>query len=101
MPQSIEESEGSVQETVETWLRVRSLLIELEDGRDGTIIFRRERLKKVNGVVVRGFGADPIIRNVESALAETVTHGGQPVSLQTTFAILKKFHDKWKAEDEG
>lgn len=95
----IEVNEGTAQESVVTIKRVRSLTIELEHGQSPILTFRKERLKLVNGEVVRAHDAGSVSRDVEAVKAETVQHGGQPVSFQTVMALLKKFHDKWEAED--
>jgi hypothetical protein len=94
----IEVDEGTANESVTTVKRVNSVSIVLEKGQDGVIVFRKERLKIVNGAVIRGHDAGSITRNVETVKNETVQHGGQPVTFQTVMALLKKFHDKWEAE---
>jgi hypothetical protein len=95
----IETDEGTAAEAVTNVRRVRTITLELEKGQSALITFRRERLRLVAGEVVRGHDAGTITRNVETVKTETVQHGGEAVTFQTVLALLRKFHDKWEAEE--
>lgn len=96
MPQFIESNEGTVSESVTTKHQVRAVEITPD-----AVTFYKRRVKEVGGVTVRVSDGTNVSRHNDDVLLETVTHGGNQVSWQNALTIVKKFHDKWAAEDAG